>query len=139
MTDKISPELIEAKLAYINEVANGYTSETRSIFYDTERGLTKCRYNNPTGACGCAIGRRIPDVALRIALDGMETPFMGTGVSNPDVFEKLPADLKIFGEAFLFKLQGLHDNPHNWNEWGISSLGQEAAQELADDVRSGII
>jgi len=114
--DPFEAEIKQRRLEVLEDTCRHFNSTNRAV-----NGMNVCSY-----ALGCAIGRRIPDLALRERLDG----FAVSSVRDDDIFRLLPTELQDLGKDFLGDLQVLHDNRNNWNETGLSSKGKFAAAEI---------
>jgi hypothetical protein len=114
-------QLKELRLEFLNETINFFNSTNRSF---KNKG---CHYYLE-GKDGCAIGRKITDKDLCRELDKM----LDSSVSNIEVFESLPMELKILGMTFLKKVQLLHDIGTHWDEHGISESGKQYVNEIKE-------
>ena|SRR5437899_12894836 len=110
-------ELQQKQLAFLEDTVKYYSE-------DTSRRATvrqRCRYITDDGR-KCAIGRHLPD---NLCKDLQEIADTESGsVSNRNIFEKLPEDLKYLGVAFLEEMQGLHDRESEWGSQGLSKEGE---------------
>lgn len=115
----------QKRLEFLEEMVEYYSENTNRRCV-SESG--NCYYN-PVAAKkqniseGCAIGRKIPR-ELQEELDKLG------GVSNNEVFEKLPVELQKLSQNFLTKIQNLHDYSINWNKLGISERGVEEVNDI---------
>jgi hypothetical protein len=103
----------------LNDTINHFNSNNRSYSLD---GCTYSPAHNNTQ--GCAIGRLIKDKALCAELDVMGDS-SNSYVGHEEVFKKLPLEIQSLGKGFLEAVQTLHDSPDNWNENGLSEMGEE--------------
>jgi len=115
--DPIEAEIKQRRLEVLEDTCRHFNSKNLA-----EDGRGVCLY-----ALGCAIGRRIPDLALRERLDRCG---ISSSVRNDHIFRLLPAELQELGKDFLSDLQVLHDTKGNWNETGLSNKGKAAAAEI---------
>lgn len=114
----------QKRLQYLEKTINHFNSTNRAVLI--ENGYKKgCLYSHQYNG-GCAIGREIPQ-ELAIQLDDYKA---GAGVSNPNIFAKLPDYLKELGQQFLIDLQRLHDGCKNWCKTGLSKAGKLRAAEI---------
>lgn len=79
---------------------------------------------------GCAVGRLLSP-KLREYLD-KEYEGKG-GVSNDDLFSKLPQEVQDLGQEFLSRLQGLHDTDRYWYSEGLTEIGVRAVRQIEKD------
>lgn len=91
---------------------------------------TKCRYSpKAVGkegiSTGCAIGRWL-NPELQVKLDG----FRNCIVSNCQVFDLLPKNLRFLTQDFLVHVQTLHDSRSYWNKKGLSFDGEDFLKEI---------
>lgn len=81
-------------------------------------------------SAGCAIGRKLkPGLSVFIDEKYLNLP---SGVA--EVFEELPKNLQSLGKSFLTELQKLHDINHNWEDNGISGLGQSEVECIKERI-----
>jgi hypothetical protein len=75
---------------------------------------------------GCAIGRHLtPELQEELDERGGYS-----GVSNPDIFPRLPDNLKELGQNFLYNCQSLHDCDDYWEENSLNEAGKEAVNHI---------
>jgi len=112
----------QKKLQILKETAEAYTLNTRSFC----EYVGSCTYK-PTEKSpkGCAITRL---VSLELAATLPD----GFIVSDPEVFNLLPDELKELGKSYLQKLQNFHDLKENWCETGLSSYGQKVYENFVN-------
>jgi len=101
-----------------------YTSKNRST---SDNG--KCIYSHSRHT-GCAIGVHLPK-SLRVRLDRPDKR-ASANVRAPSIWLRLPEMLQDLGQAFLARVQNLHDYSPNWNATGLSERGLIEAQEIAN-------
>ncbi len=118
-------DIKQKRLAFLDDTAGFYNSNNRCV---TDAG--GCRYYLK-GKSGCAIGRHIEDKKLCQEFDS-NFEFM-TGVSDESIFEKLPDDLKELGVGFLAQIQILHDIRSNWDENGLSEMGNQKYESIKNE------
>lgn len=114
--------MTEQELLY--DTVHHYNSSNRCV---TD---SRCAYSPITvgkkNSEGCAIGRWLsPDLALQI-----DNERIGQDSSISDVIDSylFPDWMKKMDIEFLKELQGIHDNPHCWDETGLSQLGKDYVQ-----------
>lgn len=98
------------RLDFLNAAINHYNFNNRN-----------CAYSK-----GCVIGRYLPN-DLAIKLDSMD---YDSSVGNNEVFNQLPKELQNLGQDFLERMQFLHDDPENWENWGLSENGDCAVEYI---------
>ena len=98
-----------------------YNSDNRCVLPGSE---LNCRYSNvnvPTSK-GCAIGQHMtPENAKRADL------VAGGGANILKIYKDhpklLPDWMLKLSHLFLYRVQNLHDNPRNWDEEGLTAIG----------------
>jgi hypothetical protein len=110
----------------IKKARRALLDETISHFNLNNRGITKdgCSY-----AAGCAVGRKI-NSRLAKKLDKVIDITGDSSVSCPEVFNQLPKKLQVLGVDFLSELQQLHDSGQNWNDKGLSVIGESSVEAI---------
>lgn len=109
---------------FLSETVNHFNNKNRSVIYG-KHGDKKCLYVPIEGKSdGCAIGRHIADKKLCEKLD------IEGEIGDSNAFCMLPDNLQELGEDFLSEVQTLHDTDINWNDNGISTLGQYQADSI---------
>lgn len=109
---------------YLNDMISYFNSNTRCllpVYRITDN--TDCRYERTETSEGCAIGRRLP-LKTSIKLD------KGTNQAISNNLNLVPDWMKELGGDFLQELQRLHDNSRNWNEKGLSTIGEECLSDI---------
>lgn len=112
--------LQQKQLEFLNDTVNHFNSTNRGITPET----LGCSYEH-----GCAIGRHL-DKKLAMKLDGCGSGY----VSEPEVFNELPEELKELGPHFLARVQSLHDSELNWTEKGLSKHGEKTVFNIKNDL-----
>lgn len=77
---------------------------------------------------GCAVGRLLP-TELQEYLD---KEYVGTGVSDDNLFYALPQEIQDLGQLFLARLQFLHDLDEYWDSEGLTEEGKEYARQIEE-------
>ena len=126
-------ELKERMSNLLDEVAGGYSSETRSF-----QG-SNCLYDDGEGH-SCAIGRLLPKKHKEFTKSrGLNTVDVETlffefekrqGVKIPKVFEGLSMN-------FLITLQRLHDESDYWTKKGLSKEGEGEVETVKGLISGG--
>lgn len=75
---------------------------------------------------GCAVGRLL-SAELQEYLD---KEYVGTGVSDDNLFYELPQEVQDLGQLFLARLQFLHDLDEYWDSEGLTEFGEEYVQHI---------
>lgn len=123
----INGSLQERQLAFLEDTASHFNSKNRG----TKIGLNSCYYSPQyEGSEGCAIGRWVHE-DIRKKLD----EFGQTTVANYSVNSQIPDWLYNLREKFLTAIQDLHDQAINWNDNGLSVMGEEAVARIKRDFK----
>jgi hypothetical protein len=110
------------QMTFLMETVNHYNLKNRGM---NENG--QCCYVG-----GCAIGRHLPKELAKI----LDT-FGNTSISNTEVFNLLPDNLKALGQSFLQSVQFLHDSSDFWDNTGLTDVGQIRVKLICDTILSG--
>jgi len=78
---------------------------------------------------GCAIGKHIKDKQLCSKLDTI----ICSGLTESDIYRRLPTNLQKLGQDFLIDIQMLHDNRDNWTISGLSRSGIRKSVLIAQE------
>lgn len=110
----------------IEETANFYNLGNRST------SAFRCLYNGPDNK-KCAFARMCIDPTsltegISVSISGARSLFE----SMEKLQEALKPEYRGYPLDFYFQLQQLHDNDINWNDTGLSKIGQIAVQKLKD-------
>ncbi len=103
-------------LALLNETAAHYKNSNRAINPDNVGFAPRCMYETPDGK-QCAIGRKVPDLALRIKMNSEG------GIRFNRAWQLLPEELRDYGQDFLASVQNFHDCDDHWDDEGMSAKG----------------
>lgn len=122
----------QEKLALLDDTVKYYSEDTRrrcighgQCFYSPEKAGNKL-------STGCAVGRLL-DIYTQLKLDLCKPSAV------PDIFELLPENVKKYGVDFLDDLQRLHDNEANWNDDGITMLGESVVAKIIEKIKLNIL
>lgn len=119
------------KLKIIDETAEAYTSNTRSM-----EGYSCAYVCDHIPAKGCAIGRLLT-VEEKEAI--LEKIYNRVAIHILIGANLLPERLMELGFPFLKALQRLHDNPECWNDTGLSTKGETRKEDIIFEVVKGVI
>ena len=120
----------QKQLDVLYDTINYFNANNRNAIKDKD-GRETCQYapiNEKKQ--GCAIGRLINNKELCRELDIRDL----TSVSNDDVFNKLPKELKELQQWFLIEIQELHDTLYYWNDTGLTYNGREYVNNLKKEI-----
>jgi len=78
------------------------------------------------GENACAIGRELTN------LEAKKLDKTNCSVNNKEVYYLLPVRLRNMGLNFLYDIQILHDRKKNWNENGLSKIGEENIKKICE-------
>jgi len=111
-------------LETLDETVEAYTSETRAAY---EQG--GCSYLTDDGRM-CAIGRCMLSPGDFMLFQSVRdiADSLDEGIDSV-----LKPEYRGYPLAFWEALQDLHDTKSNWDERGLTALGREAADEIAED------
>lgn len=117
----------KTKIEIIEETANYYRLDNRSIEKIDTYGNNRCMYINGGGK-RCAIGRICQD-------DADLAEFEGQGVDwditvGEKLLERLKDEYRGHGLEFYGDIQRLHDCHANWTDVGLSNRGKEEVERL---------
>lgn len=98
------------------------------------KDLNECCYSPKTigkeaTSEGCAVGRLLPTELQEL----LDRDFEGIGVSNDHLFYALPQEIQDLGQAFLARLQFLHDIEEYWDSEGLTESGKEYARQIEEN------
>jgi hypothetical protein len=120
-------DLKQKRLAFLEDTIKHYNLNNRCVSPKTG----KCVYHPVDDKSkGCAIGRHLTS-ELAKKLDSLEY----TAISQSEPFNLLPKELKELEQTFLVDIQCLHDRTYNWDENGLSKLGEKEVKEIKEDYK----
>lgn len=101
---------------FLRETIEHYTLLNRGLDVVSEN----CSYKD-----GCAIGRHMTQESI----DKMPNMPVGA-LSEEDYVLYIPEKLRALGLPFLAYIQSMHDNSKNWNNYGLSDIGETFVKEF---------
>lgn len=110
--------------AFLNKTIKYYNSTNRGINPRTKH----CTYRNR-----CAIGRFLKEDDC-IKLDELSWG-IGDILADKELAKLIPTKIKNLGRKFLSQIQILHDAPSNWNETGLTDIGEMRVNGIMNDFR----
>ena len=120
--------LKEKQLAVLEETVNHFNRNNRAVKLIDKK--YKCVYSPVEGISeGCAVGRLVKDKSLCDKFDERRL-----SVTSPHVYNLLPPEIQELGDGFLRDLQNLHDDEHNWNKTGLSSIGKNEYINIKNNI-----
>lgn len=113
----------KTKREIIDETAAFYNTSNRAV---SDTGL--CRYNTDDGR-QCAVGRCVKDAKK---LDQQVAEFTDSSVTYAWRFVDFKDEYAGHCQDFWRDLQRLHDSDGNWDESGLTGVGQSQVSALHD-------
>lgn len=110
--------------AFLNKTVKYYNSTNRGINPRTKY----CTYRN-----GCAIGRFLKEDDC-IKLDELRWG-IGDILADEELAKLIPTKIKNLGRKFLSQIQILHDVSSNWNETGLTNIGEMRVDGIMNDFK----
>ncbi len=123
----------QAELELLEDTIKHYTISNRA--YD---GVSCTYYNRETGY-KCAIGRLLTNEECKYLIDwGVSTiddffEITSCDAGESRVYNSINEKLSKYTEDFLIWLQDLHDHQPNWDEHGLSKLGQTKVDQFKSE------
>lgn len=93
-------------------------------------GFQMCTYLPTATSEGCAIGRKIPDMDAKVALEAIGNLFSVAIKGRQDL---IPDEMQELGWQFLCDVQMLHDTSGYWDD--VKGLSPRGTRELDKIIR----